>query len=74
MSGSMRPMNLLPLEVLPGWPEPAPMSDLYMWILMIVGPIAFGVLVTLLVFGPKLARKQREDQAPATTEIETYSK
>ena len=70
----MPPMNLLPLEVLPGWPEPAPISDLYLWILMVVGPLALGAVITLLAFGPQLARRQREDQAPGTTEIEPVHK
>lgn len=67
-------MSMLPLEVLPGWPEPAPVSDLHMILLTVVAPLAFMAIVAALTFGPKLARKQREDQAPATTEIETYSK
>ncbi|SHI55566.1 hypothetical protein SAMN02745244_00603 [Tessaracoccus bendigoensis DSM 12906] len=59
-------MNLLPLEVLPGWPEPAPMSDLHMWLLLIIGPLAFGLVVTLIAFAPKLARgTSTEGSVPA---------
>lgn len=64
-------MNLLPLEVLPGWPEPAPFTDLHMWLLTIIGPIAFGLLVTLLVFAPKLARGSRQRNAEEKGELET---
>lgn len=53
-------MNLLPLEVLPGWPQPEPVSDTFLMLLMVIGPLAFGVIVALLYFGPKLARERRE--------------
>lgn len=53
-------MNLLPLEVLPGWPQPEPVSDTFLMLLMVIGPLAFGVIVALLHFGPKLARERRE--------------
>lgn len=63
-------MNLLPLEVLPGWPEPAPFTDLHMWLLMIIGPIAFSLLVALLVFAPKLARGTRGEADADKRELE----
>ena len=56
----VQPMNLLPLEVLPGWPQPEPVSDTFLMLLMVIGPLAFGVIVALLYFGPKLARERRE--------------
>ena len=62
-------MILLPLEVLPGWPQPEPASDLTLLMLTVIGPFAFGAVVTLLVFGPKLARRHREGQAH-TAELE----
>ncbi len=62
-------MNLLPLEVLPGWPQPEPVSDLTLILLTIVGPLAFGAVITLLAFGPRLARRQAERQA-ASTDLE----
>jgi len=58
-------MNLLPLEVLPGWPQPEPFSDLHMWLLMLIGPLALGALVTLIAFAPKLARGDRDQVAPS---------
>lgn len=66
-------MNLLPLEVLPGWPQPEPVSDTFLLFLMVVGPLAFGLIVTLLYFGPKLARERRERelQSSSATELET---
>lgn len=63
-------MSMLPLEVLPGWPEPAPVSDLYMILLTVVGPLAFAAIVAALAFGPKLARRQREAEAASSTELE----
>lgn len=63
-------MNLLPLEVLPGWPEPAPISDLHMWLLMLIGPLAFGAVVTLIAFAPRLARGGRDESAVETRELE----
>ena len=54
-------MNLLPLEVLPGWPQPEPVSDLALVMLTIVGPLALGAVIALLAFGPKLARRQRDE-------------
>ena len=66
-------MNLLPLEVLPGWPQPEPVSDAFLFFLMVLAPIGFALIVTLLYFGPKLARERRERelQSSASTELET---
>lgn len=66
-------MILLPLEVLPGWPQPEPASDLTLLMLTIVGPFAFGAVVALLAFGPKLARRQRQAEAH-TSELEPVRK
>ncbi|GAA4908204.1 hypothetical protein H5392_11105 [Tessaracoccus sp. MC1865] len=64
-------MNLLPLEVLPGWPQPEPVSDMLLMFLMVLGPLGFGVIVALLYFGPKLARERRERELKASsTELE----
>lgn len=62
-------MNLLPLEALPGWPAPAHVSDLHLWLLMVIGPLAFGAIVTLLVFAPKLAHRSHEGDPGASTEL-----
>ncbi|MDO5677801.1 MAG: hypothetical protein Q4G35_09895 [Propionibacteriaceae bacterium] len=66
-------MNLLPLEVLPGWPQPEPVSDFFLFLLMIGGPVAFTILVAAIYLGPKLARERRERELPAgtATELET---
>ena len=66
-------MILLPLEVLPGWPQPEPASDLTLLMLTVILPLAFGSIVTLLAFGPKLARRQREEHARAA-ELEPVRK
>lgn len=66
-------MNLLPLEVLPGWPQPEPVSDVFLLFLMVIGPLAFGLVVTLLYFGPKLARERREREAPSHTGAQVES-
>ena len=41
-------MSMLPLEVFPGWPTPEPTSSLFMVLLTIVGPLAFGAVLALL--------------------------
>lgn len=65
-------MNLLPLEVLPGWPQPEPVSDALLLFLMVIGPLGFGLIVTLLYFGPKLARERRERELPSrAAELDT---
>ncbi len=64
-------MNLLPLEALPGWPEPTHYSDLYMWLLMVIGPLAFGAIVTLLAFAPQLARGSRKESDEESKELTT---
>lgn len=63
-------MNLLPLEVLPGWPEPASVSDLHMWLLMVIGPLAFAAVVTLITFAPRLARSAKDENAGQARELE----
>lgn len=63
-------MNLLPLEVPPGWPQPEPLSDFVLLMLTVVGPLAFAAVVTLLVFAPKLVGRSR-DVAPGSTEVVT---
>ena len=63
-------MNLLPLEVLPGWPEPAPTSDLHMWLLMLIAPLAVVGVITLIGFAPKLARANRETTEAEGRELE----
>ncbi|AQP44899.1 hypothetical protein [Tessaracoccus flavus] len=62
-------MNVALLEVLPGWPEAQTLSDVEMILLMVVGPLAFGAVVSLMVFGPKMARRGRGDAA-TSTEVE----
>lgn len=67
-------MILLPLEVLPGWPQPEPVSDMFLLWLMILGPLLFGLIVTALYFGPQLVRERRErelNSSAAGTELET---
>lgn len=66
-------MNLLPLEVLPGWPQPEPVSDLTLLLLTVIGPLAFGAIITLLAFGPKLARRQAAEQS-TSRELEPTAK
>lgn len=66
-------MKLLPLEVLPGWPQPEPASDLTLVMLTVFGPLALGAVIALLAFGPKLARRHREEQGRAA-ELEPASK
>lgn len=57
---------MLTLETLPGWPEATELSTSFMLLLMIVGPLALGALVTLLCFAPKLAGK-KSDQGELVT-------
>ncbi|MDU7361166.1 MAG: hypothetical protein E7L00_08170 [Propionibacteriaceae bacterium] len=38
------------LETLPGWPEAEPLSGLFYWLLLVIGPVALGALIMVLVF------------------------
>lgn len=52
---------LLPLKVLPGWPEPEPVSRLFLVMLCLVGPLALGVVVAAIGATPTMLRRGRED-------------
>ncbi len=56
-------MLMLPLETLPGWPEAPEPSLLLMLMLTIIGPLAVGVVVTAIFFGPQLARQARSSDS-----------
>lgn len=37
------------LETLPGWPEAEPLSGLYYWLLLVIGPLAVSAIITAMV-------------------------
>lgn len=49
------------LRVLPGWPEPQPVSDLHLLLLTVLGPLAFGLVVAAIVWGPRLMKRYRAE-------------
>lgn len=65
----LRAMIFLPLETLPGWPEAPEVSAAFYWLLLIIGPLALGVVVALLTWTPKLSRAARHQ--PESTDITT---
>lgn len=46
------------LETLPGWPEVEPLSALFYWLLFVIGPLAFGALITVLVFAKDWSKSE----------------
>lgn len=55
------------LETFPGWPEAPAMSGLEYLLLMVVGPIIAGAVVTALVYARSWAGRGAETPAvPAT--------
>lgn len=53
----------LPLETLPGWPEAPAVSSTHMLLLLFIGPIVAGAVISLLVFTPALGRRFRGELA-----------
>ena len=53
---------MLILETLPGWPEAPEYSSLFMWVLMVLGPLAAIVVIALLVMAPGWARRGQQSE------------
>ena len=68
----MRHMLLLPLEVMPGWPEAEPESAFTLLLIMVIAPIVTGAVITLLAFGPQLARGTKNDGGTDPVEGQIY--
>ena len=49
----------LPLEVLPGWPVPEPVSTLHILMLTLLGPLAALLVLAAIGWTPRLMRKAR---------------
>ncbi|TRY19686.1 hypothetical protein FOJ82_02020 [Tessaracoccus rhinocerotis] len=60
---------MLPLETLPGWPEAADVSYSQLLFLILIAPLAVGVVVSLLAWTPKLAARFRGEEPAAGTEV-----
>ena len=64
---------LLPLETLPGWPEAPAVSATHMLFLMLIAPLAIGVIIAVVSFTPALGRRFRReltfDEAPGTEHV-----
>lgn len=52
---------LLPLKVLPGWPEPEPVSRLFLVMLCVVGPLALAAVIAAIGATPTMLRRGRDD-------------
>ena len=63
---------LLPLETLPGWPEAPAVSSTHMILLMVIAPLACGVIVALLAFTPALGRRFRGELADDDPHAQEY--
>ncbi|WP_158676416.1 hypothetical protein [Tessaracoccus sp. OH4464_COT-324] len=46
------------LETLPGWPEAEPTSALFLWMLMVIGPILACAAITAIVLASGWAKKK----------------
>ncbi|MGJ6981472.1 hypothetical protein ACSDQ9_13240 [Aestuariimicrobium soli] len=49
------------LRVLPGWPEPTPVSDLHLIALVILGPLAFGLVISAIAWAPRMMKRNRAE-------------
>ena len=63
---------MLPLETLPGWPEAPGYSAGFYLMLMIIGPMAVGVVVALLAWVPKLSARAKREADQPSNELTTY--
>lgn len=63
---------MLPLETLPGWPEAPEVSTAHMMLLLIIGPLAVGLVISLLAFTPALGRRFRGELASDMPHSETH--
>ncbi|MCT1459767.1 hypothetical protein M3G03_09485 [Aestuariimicrobium sp. p3-SID1156] len=51
---------LTTLEVLPGWPEPTPVSTMHLLLLCLFGPLLVGLVITAITWAPKLMGAERK--------------
>ena len=51
----------LPLEVLPGWPEPEQYSNVFLLTLTVLGPLALFLVFVAIAWGPKLMKRSRAE-------------
>lgn len=63
------------LEVLPGWPQPEPVSHLHLLWLTLLGPLALGVVFAAIAWAPRMMHRNRAEAAAAglgdpTAEVE----
>lgn len=52
---------LMTLEVLPGWETPTPVSTLHYLLICLLGPLAVGLVITAIAWGPKMMDRNREE-------------
>ncbi|WP_203567239.1 hypothetical protein [Aestuariimicrobium ganziense] len=57
----MTELVLLPLKVFPGWPQPEPVSGLFLLMLTVVVPLGVGAIVVAIFKAPEWRARGRED-------------
>lgn len=54
---------VLPLEVLPGWPDPEPLSTVHLLAITVLGPLAVGLVIAAITWAPRLMKRSRSEAA-----------
>ncbi|CAI9407780.1 MULTISPECIES: hypothetical protein [Aestuariimicrobium] len=49
------------LRVLPGWPEPQPVSDLHLLLITVLGPLTFGLVIAAIAWAPRMMKRNRAE-------------
>jgi hypothetical protein len=49
------------LRVLPGWPEPQPVSDLHLLLLTVLGPLTLGLVFAAIAWAPRMMKRNRAE-------------
>lgn len=62
----------LPLEVLPGWPQPEHVSTLHLLLLTVGAPLALLLVIAAIGWTPRLMRRGREEARAEGLALDSY--